>query len=63
MGYYVGKKVGNKVPCFTGITERPVVEQYKSLGAALASSGGIALYHVEGFTPEAPTKEAVLKEE
>lgn len=62
MGYYVGKKVGNKVPCFTGITERPVVEQYKLLGAALASSGGIALYHVEGFTPEAPTKEAVLKE-
>jgi len=62
MGYYVGNKVGNKVPCFTGIKERPTCEQYKAFGAALASSGGIALYHVEGFTPEAPTREAVLSE-
>ena len=62
LGYYVGKKVGNKVPCFVGIPERPVCEQYKALGAALASSGGIALYHVEGFTPEAPTRDAVLGE-
>ncbi|MCI6568085.1 MAG: aconitase X catalytic domain-containing protein [Dysosmobacter sp.] len=63
MGYYVGKKVGTKVPCFVGVKERPVCEQYKALGAALASSGGIALYHVAGYTPEAPTKEAVLKED
>lgn len=63
LGYYVGSKVGNKVPCFTGIKERPVVEQYKALGAALASSGGIALYHVAGFTPEAPTSEIILKDE
>lgn len=63
LGYYVGKQVGNKVPCFTGIAERPSVEQYKAFGAALASSGGIALYHVEGFTPEAPTKETILKEQ
>ncbi len=61
MGYYVGKKVGTKVPCFVGISAPPVVEQYKALGAALASSGGIALYHVEGHTPEAPTREKILR--
>ena len=63
MGYYVGKRVGNKVPCFTEIQEKPLTEQYKALGAALASSGGIALYHVAGHTPEAPNKEAVLSED
>lgn len=63
MGYYVGSQVGNKVPVFTGIENRPTLENFKALGAALASSGGIALYHMEGFTPEAPTAEAVLGEE
>lgn len=62
MGYYVGKKVGTKVPCFVGIKQAPTTEQYKALGAALASSGGIALYHVEGFTPEAPTRDKILKD-
>jgi predicted aconitase len=60
MGYHIGRIVGKDVPCFTGIAERPSIEDFKALGAALASSGAVALYHVEGFTPEAPTKESVL---
>jgi predicted aconitase len=62
LGYYTGQAVGNKVPVFTGIKTRPTLENFKALGAALASSGGVALYHIEGFTPEAPTKEAILGE-
>jgi len=60
LGYFVGQTVGGGVPLFSGIHERPTLENYKALGAALASSGAVALYHVEGLTPEAPTKDAVL---
>ncbi len=60
LGYFGGKLSGQKVPVFEGITRRPTLENFKALGAALASSGAVALYHVVGFTPEAPTREAVM---
>jgi len=52
LGYYVGKQVKNKIPYFTGI-KKADTDQLKSLGAAMAASGAVALYHVEGLTPEA----------
>jgi len=52
LGYYVGKQVKNKIPYFTGIKNADT-DQLKSLGAAMAASGAVALYHVEGLTPEA----------
>ncbi|MGC8817256.1 MAG: aconitase X [Candidatus Hadarchaeum sp.] len=52
LGYYVGKIVKDKVPYFRGIKEADV-DQLKALGAAMAASGAVALYHVEGITPEA----------
>jgi len=51
IGYLAGKEVGNRIPIFTGI--RPNRDQLKALGAAMAASGAVALYHVEGITPEA----------
>jgi predicted aconitase len=51
LGYHVGKLVGNRIPFFTGI--RPDRDQLKALGAAMAATGAVALYHVEGITPEA----------
>lgn len=60
MGYYVGQKVGKYVPVFENIKRRPTLENFKALGAALASSGAVALYHVVGFTPEAPERDAVM---
>ncbi|MCX6693958.1 MAG: aconitase X catalytic domain-containing protein [Methanomicrobiales archaeon] len=51
IGYHVGKIVGNRVPYFLGI--RPTREQMKALGAAMAATGAVALFHVEGITPEA----------
>ena len=52
LGYYVGKQVKNKIPYFTGI-KNANTDQLKALGAAMAASGAVALYHVEKLTPEA----------
>ena len=51
MGYFVGKAAGDRVPYFRGI-QRASLEDLKTLSAALASSGGVAMFHVEGLTPE-----------
>jgi len=62
LGYFAGKLVGTKTPVFTGFTKRPTLDNFKAMGAALASSGGAALFHVVGFTPEAPHLGAVIDE-
>jgi predicted aconitase len=51
LGYHAGKIVGNKIPFFRGIT--PIPDQLKALGAAMAATGAVALYHVNDVTPEA----------
>lgn len=61
LGYWVGCRVDSGVPVFTGIDSSVTTDQLKMLGAALASSGSVALYHVVGVTPEAPSLEAAFK--
>ena len=51
LGYYAGKSVGDKIPFIRGL--RPKRDQLKALGAAMAASGAVALFHVEGITPDA----------
>lgn len=51
LGQAVGMAIGSGVPYFKGIS--PEVEEAKTLCAAMAASGSVALYHVEGVTPEA----------
>ena len=48
------------VPVFTGIKRAPTADQLKHLGAALASYGSMAMFHMVGVTPEAPTLAAAL---
>ena len=57
LGYIVGKTVGDGVPYFK-LQNKPILDELKLMGAALASSGAVALYHVEGITPE--YKDALL---
>jgi len=52
LGYVVGKQAKNRIPYFKGIKDADS-DQLKALGAAMAASGAVALYHVEGITPEA----------
>lgn len=51
VGYLIGKRAGGGVPYFV-FKENPSLNNLKSLGAALASSGAVALYHVQKVTPE-----------
>jgi predicted aconitase len=60
LGYWTGRIVESGVPVFTGIGAASV-DQLKMLGAALASSGSVALFHVAGITPEAPTLDAAMR--
>ncbi len=60
LGYIAGEMVGDKVPFFR-LKSMPSKDELKSLGAAMAASGAVALYHVEGITPEADRYEAPLE--
>ena len=51
MGYFVGRMAKDGIPYFRGV-QRASLEDFKTLSAALASSGGVAMFHVEGLTPE-----------
>lgn len=51
LGHAVGQKLGAAVPYFKGI--RPGCDGLKTMAAAMAASGSVAMFHVEGVTPEA----------
>lgn len=51
LGQAVGSAVGGRIPYFRGI--HPTVDQLKTLAAAMAAAGSVALFHVEDITPEA----------
>lgn len=67
LGYLVGKRVASGIPYFFGLglpaiptdlhsanaIPEDTSDRCKLLGAALAASGAVALYHIEGVTPEA----------
>ena len=60
-GHLVGKLSGESNPVIEGLEHSPTDDQYKALGAAAASSGTVALFHVVGHTPEAPTLEEAFQ--
>jgi len=52
MGYFAGKAVKDGIPFFTRVKSAGL-EELKTLSAALASSGGVAMFYMDGVTPEA----------
>jgi predicted aconitase len=55
LGHHVGRRTGALVPALDGLQAVAVTEDWgKAFGAAAASSGGVAMFHVIGATPEAP---------
>ncbi|HNK63637.1 MAG TPA: aconitase X catalytic domain-containing protein [Anaerolineales bacterium] len=61
LGHFIGKHTLDKIPVIDGMTFTPNEDRLKSFGAATASSGGVALFHMVGITPEAQTLEAALQ--
>jgi predicted aconitase len=55
LGGIVGRLAGDywQVPALTGIERVPSSDEMKHFGAALASYGSVALFHMAGITPEA----------
>ncbi|WP_407357286.1 aconitase X [Methanolobus sp. WCC5] len=62
LGYLAGKDIGSRVPIFY-MKDMPSKDEMKSLGAAMAASGAVALYHIEGVTPEAVRNKFARPEE
>jgi hypothetical protein len=60
LGYLLGWLVADEVPVVSGLDVQPTEDQLKAMAAAVASSGAVAMFHVVGVTPEAPTLEAAL---
>jgi len=60
-GHYLGKTALERIPVIEGMDSVPNDDQLKALGAAAASSGAVALFHMVGVTPEAPTVEAAFQ--
>ncbi|MEJ2558110.1 MAG: aconitase X catalytic domain-containing protein [Anaerolineae bacterium] len=61
LGYLLGKIAQDRIPVITGLEVQPTEDQLKALGAAAASSGTVALFHLVGVTPEAPTLDAAFQ--
>jgi len=51
LGYILGKVCISRIPYIRGV--RPDRDGMKAISAALATSGGVPMFHVEGVTPEA----------
>ena len=61
LGFYVGKHIGYEIPVFTSISRRPVTEELINLCAMLNTSGAVSMFHIPGFTVEAPTVEEAFQ--
>ena len=57
LGYFMGQQAGTRIPVLIGLKATSRFESYQTMGAASAASGGVALYHIVGVTPEAKTLE------
>ena len=62
LGSWLGLEVGREVSVIIGLPSTVSRDQLKALGASAASTGAVALFHVAGVTPDAPSMDAVVSE-
>ncbi|HLE20484.1 MAG TPA: aconitase X catalytic domain-containing protein [Vicinamibacteria bacterium] len=61
LGHLMGQIAEDRIPVLEGLKVTPSEDRLKALGAAASSSGTVALFHIVGTTPEAPTLEAAFQ--
>ncbi len=61
LGHIVGARSGSRVPAIAGLPGSTSEDNLKAISAAVAASGGVALFHAVGITPEAPDLEAACQ--
>ena len=60
LGIVLGRRAGSRVAAIAGLPPDQPRTGSRRVAAAAASSGSVAMFHVVGSTPEAPTLEAAL---
>jgi len=60
LGYLLGEVANERIPVVDGLSGGSF-DQLKLMGAAAASSGSVAMFHIVGLTPEAKTREEALQ--
>jgi hypothetical protein len=60
LGHLAGKLAEEAIPVIDRVEVSPPEDQLKAFAAAAASSGRVALFHMVGVTPEAPTLDAAF---
>ncbi len=54
LGHVIGERTGKTIPYIIGVT-KATTEELKSFSASVATYGGVALFHMEGITPNRTT--------
>ncbi len=62
LGGLIGRRMGSyfEVPVIEGVTQPPTSDDLKHFGAAMASFGSTALFHMVDVTPEAPDTKSIF---
>jgi predicted aconitase len=63
LGAWLGKAVGTDVAAIVGLPAHLTDDRLKSLGASVASTGAVGLFHIVVTTPEATTLDAAFQGE
>jgi len=50
LGHVIGERTGKEIPYIAGV-KRATTEELKSFSASVATYGGVAMFHMEGITP------------
>lgn len=61
LGIVLGRRAGSQVAVIEGLPAGLGEDRLKAIGAAAASSGAVAMFHVVGSTPEAATLATALQ--